>query len=1120
MSFTRISIFCLLNIVVSAAFPARAQTDEQIISLVKQAIASSKSNDFRSAIDTYKKALAMSEARHGPVHPFIAGCLAGLADNYTETGQYERAIDCLKRSLAQSQQTLGEADHRNAMIFSFLSDSYQNIGAYDDAISSAKKGLELLISNEKQDHVSLPALLTRLANCYVIKSDYQNAESVIDKLLELDPRSTSAFTLLGSLRFSQGRVNEAKEAFEKSISLANEKKLDAFYKKNAWIHLANAEVALENYDDALALLAKSRKEALSTLGPDHPDMGRLLCDLAEVHSNMGDSTKARECYEQAIRIYSRTLDAQHPALADAKVSLAREQLINGKPDAALDNAMQAERIYLSSGNTSAPGLADCLGLIALIHQQRGDFSLAQSFSEQAMKIEERVSGSNHPRYLALLGESALTDMATGRYKEAKTKLQREAEEFGQPSQMLAYCLQVLGYEEEAKNTCIKEMSVRNKAFLRGLLMSERSRMALQQKYASTLGPEVEILLPEQVANQLLLVKGKILDSICEERLMARHISSGSSAQLLQKIKTLRAQIGQLSLHKRADTETAIDELTEQLAALQTKLAKEINGKKPATQSDSNLKLADIYNVLAPDQAFIEFFKFRDWKVSVTDLDKSTSYAAIVVLPRSSRTFLGVEIAEASPKTLLVKLGNSRELDDTIRKWREAIVQENAAMLEQYNKTLFETMWSPLAGALPQNTKQCIISPDGDLNFLSFAALAGGDRRFLGEKYDISYVGSGRDLTKAPSTQTSRSLSIVSDPDFEAASGSPPVNRQDDTKRFAAVPRMKLERLPGTIEEAKALENLASASGWSVSATSGTDATEASVVSVKNPNILHLATHGFYLNLQTGASSGARGMSVRPAVLGDASPAISNLDPMRASGIALAGAQHTLDAWAEGRGPEPDSDGVLTAEEIASLDLKSTWLVTLSACESGVGEARSGEGVFGMRRAFKIAGTDNLLMTLWPVDDSTTSQIMSSFYERALKSDDVGKSLANVQREWLVKLREEKGLVAAVREAGPFALVRMVNPALKPEAISVEVSNEVVASAESTSDKTVPDNHEVRKVQKEIDELKALIKVDGAAESKSAPKTVPKTRAKSDYRRELEDAKKQSEKLKAIIEGSE
>ena len=149
--------------------------------------------------------------------------------------------------------------------------------------------------------------------------------------------------------------------------------------------------------------------------------------------------------------------------------------------------------------------------------------------------------------------------------------------------------------------------------------------------------------------------------------------------------------------------------------------------------------------------------------------------------------------------------------------------------------------------------------------------------------------------------------------------------------------------------------------------------------------------------------------------------------MRASGIALAGAQSTLKSWSERKAPDPETDGVLTAEEVAALDLDGTWLVTLSACETGVGEARSGEGVLGLRRAFMMAGAENLLITLWPVSDQTTAAIMADFYREALKTRNAPGSLSKVQREWLVKLRKEKGLLEAVRDAGPFVMATIGKP---------------------------------------------------------------------------------------------
>ena len=120
-------------------------------------------------------------------------------------------------------------------------------------------------------------------------------------------------------------------------------------------------------------------------------------------------------------------------------------------------------------------------------------------------------------------------------------------------------------------------------------------------------------------------------------------------------------------------------------------------------------------------------------------------------------------------------------------------------------------------------------------------------------------------------------------------------------------------------------------------------------------------------------------------------------------------------------PPSDNDGIVTAEEVGGLKLKGTWLVVLSACETGTGQAKAGEGVMGLRRGVIQAGAQNLLMTLWQISDETTVQIMLDFYGRAFASGDAPKSLLDVQRDWLVKLRKEKGLLYAVNRAGPFIM---------------------------------------------------------------------------------------------------
>lgn len=143
------------------------------------------------------------------------------------------------------------------------------------------------------------------------------------------------------------------------------------------------------------------------------------------------------------------------------------------------------------------------------------------------------------------------------------------------------------------------------------------------------------------------------------------------------------------------------------------------------------------------------------------------------------------------------------------------------------------------------------------------------------------------------------------------------------------------------------------------------------------------------------------------------------NPMYRSGLALAGAQLTLDAWKRGETPPIDSDGILTAEEVGSLDLRNTWLVVLCACDTGLGEPRSGEGVMGLRRGFVQAGAQNLLMTLWPVFDVPSGKLMLDFYSALHQNNSPSKALTKVQRQWLVKLRSEVGLLPATVMAGAF-----------------------------------------------------------------------------------------------------
>jgi CHAT domain-containing protein len=374
---------------------------------------------------------------------------------------------------------------------------------------------------------------------------------------------------------------------------------------------------------------------------------------------------------------------------------------------------------------------------------------------------------------------------------------------------------------------------------------------------------------------------------------------------------------------------------------------------------------------------------------------------------------GAVVLSASGEPKWVQLGVAAELEKDIELYQKsARGKTDEATLGTVLKALEERIWASIEKAFPAETKAIIISPDGALSFVSFSTLVGLDDKFLGEKYSIRYVASGRDLLRETKPSGNPMTIVFANPNF----GSQAITKAPASQSVVALRSLEmrdlqtisLSALPGTAEEAAALEKRA---GKAATIFLGSNATEAELRQVSSPRVLHLATHGFFL------PETELGKQTNPPQQPGETPKTKLENPMHRSGLALAGAQRTLNAWGRGEVPPLENDGVVTAEEVGGLKLNGTWLVALSACETGSGEARAGEGVMGLRRGFIQAGAQNLLMTLWPISDKATVQIMFDFYETADKTHNAPEALAEVQRTWLIKLRKELGLRAAVKLAG-------------------------------------------------------------------------------------------------------
>jgi CHAT domain-containing protein len=325
----------------------------------------------------------------------------------------------------------------------------------------------------------------------------------------------------------------------------------------------------------------------------------------------------------------------------------------------------------------------------------------------------------------------------------------------------------------------------------------------------------------------------------------------------------------------------------------------------------------------------------------------------------------------------------------VQRLRRSLASPTSADFKAIGRELDEKVMRPVR-ALLGNTKTVLLSPEGLLNVVPFAALVDERGKFLVDSVELTYLTSGRDLLRlqqAPARAKSMTL-IVANPAF----GRPSEGKSPgEASRAAPLGGAVFQPLPGTAKEGKALRAIFGDGRAQLIVDS--EATEDLLKRVEAPKILHIATHGFFLGDRTRAADGARALVLDAsspqsgAQAPPPEPRVSVENPLLRSGLALAGAN--------GRKSGND-DGILTALEAASLDLRGTKLVVLSACETGLGDVQNGDGVYGMRRALVMAGAETQVASLWKVADEETRELMVSYYDKLNKGGGRSAALREVQ----------------------------------------------------------------------------------------------------------------------------
>jgi CHAT domain-containing protein/tetratricopeptide (TPR) repeat protein len=825
---------------------------------------------------------------------------------------------------------------------------------YDDALPVLERVLEFREKALGPEHPMVAATLHNLASIYRYKGAYAKAESLHHRARTIwektlgpeDPNVARSLNNLGILYQRKGDYAKAEQSYQRALAI-NEKALGPEHPNVASTLHNLADLYHDRGDYANAELVYQRVLAIreKALGPEDPDVAAVLTNLAELYRDRGDHAMAEQLHQRALTMYEKSLGPE-----DSNVAMALNNLASLRRDAG-DFAraellyQRAQAIWGKAPGPEHPLFADSLDELAILYRKKGEYEKAEQLHQQAHGIYEKAVGPLRSKSLRNLAMLAILYVAKGDIAQA------------------------ISFQSRANAVSERRLA------LNLALGSERQKLA----YLALFSKETDFTLSlhSQIApndpqalnlafTTLLLRKGRGLDAMADTIATLRRHALPEDQKLFDHLADARAQLAALTLG--GPGEATLDTYQKRLKPLEEeveKLEAELSARSDRFRAQSRPVTLDAVQAALPaDGALIEFAVYTPQEPR-TEKDGPPRYIAYTL--------------EAQGQPKWADLGEAAVIDRAVGAWRKALRDPNRMDVKRLARAVDEIVMRPLRPLLG-DTRRLLIAPDGSLNLIPFAALVDERNQYLIESYTISYLTSGRDLLRLQTSQPSESSPmVVANPAFGRAAtavaragqnaagfrSGGPGRRQNDPDQIYFQP------LPSTRHEALAIK----ATLRKASMLLRDRATESALKRARAPRILHIATHGFFLDDQEAPPAETRGFfdddPLRASGLRFSKWAAKVENPLLRSGLALAGAN---------RGRDGDDDGLLTALEVAGLDLWGTKLVTLSACDTGVGEVKNGEGVQGLRRALVLAGSESQVMSLWPVLDTTTRDLMVPYYK--------------------------------------------------------------------------------------------------------------------------------------------
>ncbi len=757
----------------------------------------------------------------------------------------------------------------------------------------------------------------------------------------------------------------------------------------------------------------------------------ILNFLAYLYPDMGRYAEAEPLYRRSLAIWEKQL-GRHPHVAHSLENLAVLYWAMGRYAEAEPLHRRSLEVYEKQLGRDHPDVAHSLNNLAALYWSMGRYAEAEPLLHRSLEIREKQLGRDHPSVATSLNNLALLYWSMGRYAEAEPLLRRslaiKEKQLGRDHPDVAPSLDTLavlsatqGRWVEAAESIDRARRVVRRHVARVLpALAEAEQLTfLKAKDESHLHAALALALarrddPDAVgrsAGWVLNGKAVAQEALAQRALLARDRDDPAAARLADVRNRLAALTLASPKPGQEERFRAIDRLTAQERELSKQLGQ--NAGRPA-RDDPWVAPEEVRRALPADAVLVEIARFRvfNFQAKGTEMRWAPPRYAAWVIPPAGRG-----------EVRLIDLGAADVIEADVAAVRRAI-QPDLAALRARGEPAIETALRPSLEALADRVlrpllphigeaKRWVLSPDAALWLVPWAALPLEKDRSAIEDHQIHYVVSGRDLAQAATTPAAGQALVMADPDYDLDPAAVQQAARQVLRGRAAPPtELALRglsrsfqlgaapRLAGTATEARAIEpKLRAYAGVAPIVYTDRWALEAVFKAFQRPRVVVLSTHGFFLEDQHEQPRSDPGLLLETRGTGP-KPVIQSENPLLRCGLLLAGCNRPQAGDGE--------DGVLTGLEIVGTDLRGTELVVLSACETGLGAVRNGEGVAGLRQAFQLAGAETVVATLWQVPDKDSARLMAAFFDNLAAGQGKAEALRQAQLAQIESRRQRYG----------------------------------------------------------------------------------------------------------------